>query len=229
MWQARFAIPAVDYLRALRLRGVMAKAVDETMRPYDALIAPSRQVIASEIDREMPSSQATDVMGAVGNLLGLPGITVPNGLAEGHADGSAVPGIGPMTRTGPSTRPGSTSRALTGIPITPAAGSSGPGPLGLSTADRLRVRECMTAGESGMAFDARCCVSLQLTTRPTPDRLRAWRCSRGEAIGVPKSPWIPHRDYAAASARKAQLCPTTSTCWASCCSLSREATASCRR
>ena len=87
MWQARFAIPAVDYLRALRLRGVMAEAVDETMRPYDALIAPSRQIIASEIDREMPSSQATDVMGAVGNLLGLPGITVPNGLVEGMPTG----------------------------------------------------------------------------------------------------------------------------------------------
>ena len=87
MWQARFAIPAVDYLRALRLRGVMAEAVDETMRPYDALIAPSRQIIASEIDREMSSSQATDVMGAVGNLLGLPGITVPNGLAGGMPTG----------------------------------------------------------------------------------------------------------------------------------------------
>ena len=87
MWQARFAIPAVDYLRALRLRGVMAEAVDETMRPYDALIAPSRQIIASEIDREMSSSQATDVMGAVGNVLGLPGTTVPNGLAGGMPTG----------------------------------------------------------------------------------------------------------------------------------------------
>ena len=35
----------------------------------------------------MPSSQATDVMGAVGNLLGLPGITVPNGLAGGMPTG----------------------------------------------------------------------------------------------------------------------------------------------
>ena len=87
MWQARFAIPAVDYLRALRLRGVMAKAVDEAMRPYDAVIAPSRQIVASEIDKEMPSSQATDVMGAAGNLLGLPGVTVPNGLASGLPTG----------------------------------------------------------------------------------------------------------------------------------------------
>ncbi len=87
MWQARFAIPAVDYLRALRLRGVMARAVDEAMRPYDALIAPSRQIIASEIDKEMPSSQATDVMGAAGNLLGLPAVTVPNGLASGLPTG----------------------------------------------------------------------------------------------------------------------------------------------
>ena len=87
MWQARFAIPAVDYLRALRLRGVMARAVDEAMAPYDALIAPSRQIVASEIDREMPSSQATDVMGAAGNLLGLPAVTVPNGLASGLPTG----------------------------------------------------------------------------------------------------------------------------------------------
>ena len=55
MWQARFAIPAVDYLRALRLRGVMAEAVDETMRPYDALIAPSRQIIASEMTVRCPA------------------------------------------------------------------------------------------------------------------------------------------------------------------------------
>ena len=65
----------------------MAKAVDEAMAPYDALIAPSRQIIASEIDKEMPSSQATDVMGAAGNLLGLPAVTVPNGLASGMPTG----------------------------------------------------------------------------------------------------------------------------------------------
>ncbi len=87
MWQARFAIPAVDYLRALRLRGVMARAVDDAMERYDALVAPSRQIVASEIDKEMPSSQATDVMGAVGNLLGMPAITVPNGLASGLPTG----------------------------------------------------------------------------------------------------------------------------------------------
>lgn len=87
MWQARFAIPAVDYLRALRLRGVMARAVDEAMRPYDALIAPSRPIIASEIDRETPNLQAADALGAAGNLLGLPGVTVPNGFASGMPTG----------------------------------------------------------------------------------------------------------------------------------------------
>jgi aspartyl-tRNA(Asn)/glutamyl-tRNA(Gln) amidotransferase subunit A len=92
MWQARFAIPAVDYLRALRLRGVISKAVDDAIRPYDALVAPSRQIIATAIDEDMPSSQATDVMGAIGNTVGLPGITIPNGFSEGMPTGLLLMG-----------------------------------------------------------------------------------------------------------------------------------------
>ena len=87
MWRARFAIPAVDYLRALRLRSVMAPAVDDAMRPYDALVAPSRPVVATPIDGATPNTQASDVVGAAGNLLGLPAITVPNGLASGLPTG----------------------------------------------------------------------------------------------------------------------------------------------
>lgn len=87
MWQSRFAIPAVDYLRALRLRRLMGESVESTMEPFDSLVAPSRHIVASEIGREMPSSQATDVVGAMGNVLGLPGITVPNGLASGLPTG----------------------------------------------------------------------------------------------------------------------------------------------
>ena len=39
----RTVVFAKDYIRALRLRGVMAKAVDETMSAFDAIVGPSRQ------------------------------------------------------------------------------------------------------------------------------------------------------------------------------------------
>jgi aspartyl-tRNA(Asn)/glutamyl-tRNA(Gln) amidotransferase subunit A len=80
---ARSAVLARDYLRAIRLRGVMARIVDEVMAPYDAVIAPSRRSAATPIDevfrREAPGT-TRDIMGAVGNGAGLPSISVPNGF-----------------------------------------------------------------------------------------------------------------------------------------------------
>ena len=48
---ARTVVLAKDYLKAMRLRGVMAKAIEEVMLHYDAIIAPSRPMVASPIDR----------------------------------------------------------------------------------------------------------------------------------------------------------------------------------
>jgi aspartyl-tRNA(Asn)/glutamyl-tRNA(Gln) amidotransferase subunit A len=83
---ARTAVLAKDYLRALRIRGLMARAVDEVMTRYDALVAPSRPTVAPPLDREFRSvvgGGARDIMGAVGNGAGLPAISVPNGFGEG--------------------------------------------------------------------------------------------------------------------------------------------------
>ena len=81
---ARSVVLARDYLRAIRLRGVMSRIVDESMAPYDAVAAPSRQSAATPVDevfrREAPGT-ARDIMGAVGNGAGLPSISVPNGFA----------------------------------------------------------------------------------------------------------------------------------------------------
>ncbi|MFQ6075150.1 MAG: amidase, partial [Candidatus Bathyarchaeia archaeon] len=82
---ARTAVLAKDYLRALRLRGVMAKAVDEVMSPYDAVVAPTRPTVASPIDKEFRSAvrgTARDIMGAVGNGAGLPAVSVPSGFND---------------------------------------------------------------------------------------------------------------------------------------------------
>jgi aspartyl-tRNA(Asn)/glutamyl-tRNA(Gln) amidotransferase subunit A len=81
----RTAILAKDYLRALRLRGIMARQIDAVLCRYDALIAPSRATTATPIDTEFRSAirgSAKDIMGAVGNGAGLPAISVPNGFSE---------------------------------------------------------------------------------------------------------------------------------------------------
>jgi len=82
---ARTAVLAKDYLRALRLRGVMTKAVDEAMSPYDAVAAPTRSSAASPIDEEFRRTApgtARDIMGAAGNGSGLPSVSVPSGFTD---------------------------------------------------------------------------------------------------------------------------------------------------
>lgn len=83
---ARTAVLAKDYLKALRLRARMARAADEAMAPYDAVVAPARRSPASPIDQEfrrVSPGTSRDIIGAVGNGAGLPSIAVPNGFTEG--------------------------------------------------------------------------------------------------------------------------------------------------
>ena len=82
---ARDAILARDYVKALRLRGVIAREVDRVMAPVDALVAPGRSTVATPIDREFRSAvrgTTPDLMGAIGNGAGLPAIAVPNGVGD---------------------------------------------------------------------------------------------------------------------------------------------------
>ena len=82
---ARTALLATDYLRAMRLRGKMVKAVTTAMEPYDALIAPSGKKPATPITeefRKVAPGATKDVMGAVGNGCGLPAISVPDGFTS---------------------------------------------------------------------------------------------------------------------------------------------------
>lgn len=82
---ARTVVLAKDYIRALRLRGVMAKAVDATMLPFDAIVGPSRRSVATPINEEFRRTALgirRDIMGAVGNGAGLPSISVPCGFSK---------------------------------------------------------------------------------------------------------------------------------------------------
>jgi aspartyl-tRNA(Asn)/glutamyl-tRNA(Gln) amidotransferase subunit A len=82
---ARTAIPAKDYIRALRLRGIVAREIDRVFSRFDALVGPSRATPATPLDQDFPSAirgGARDVLGAIGNAAGLPAICVPNGFTE---------------------------------------------------------------------------------------------------------------------------------------------------
>jgi len=86
---ARDAILAKDYVKALRLRGVMAREADRVLSRFDALVAPGRAAVAPPLDQEFRSAirgTANDVMGAIGNGAGLPAVGVPNGF-----DGKGLP------------------------------------------------------------------------------------------------------------------------------------------
>jgi aspartyl-tRNA(Asn)/glutamyl-tRNA(Gln) amidotransferase subunit A len=81
---ARTVVLATDYLKALRLRGVVARTVDAILSPYDALVAPTSRTAATPIDQAFRGVTPTtrDVVGAIGNGVGLPAISVPNGFTE---------------------------------------------------------------------------------------------------------------------------------------------------
>lgn len=79
------AVPAIDYLRALRIRRVGGRAMDSLMRGFDAIVAPSYPHVAPPIDRRFDTyfaDEPNQSLGAAGNLLGLPSITVPNGFGD---------------------------------------------------------------------------------------------------------------------------------------------------
>jgi len=82
---SRVAVLAKDYIRALRLRGVVVAEIDRAMRGFDALLGPSRPVPSTRLDEEFPSAirgATRDIMGAIGNVAGLPAISVPDGFTE---------------------------------------------------------------------------------------------------------------------------------------------------
>jgi aspartyl-tRNA(Asn)/glutamyl-tRNA(Gln) amidotransferase subunit A len=81
---ARDAILAKDYIKALRLRGVVMREADRVLSTVDALVAPARWTTAPPLGHEFPDLHrpARDPMGAIGNVAGLPAVAVPNGFSE---------------------------------------------------------------------------------------------------------------------------------------------------
>ncbi len=80
---SNFAIPAKDYINALRIRGRMQRELDETFSRFDAIITPTLNTESGPISQKFAEWSrgfvSTELSGAA-NACGLPGITVPNGF-----------------------------------------------------------------------------------------------------------------------------------------------------
>jgi aspartyl-tRNA(Asn)/glutamyl-tRNA(Gln) amidotransferase subunit A len=90
--KAGLEIPAKDYLRAMRIRGLIQRELRKLLTGIDVLVAPTLSGTAPKIsepldgprrDRPRPKDRGFRDLGAAGNLAGLPALSLPCGFAEG--------------------------------------------------------------------------------------------------------------------------------------------------
>ena len=78
------AVSAPDYLRALRVRRPMQRALDDFLKQFDVLAVPTRTTVATPIDKPFREgwpgvTGGANVIGPT-NVVGVPGISIPNGF-----------------------------------------------------------------------------------------------------------------------------------------------------
>ncbi|MGH7530395.1 MAG: amidase [Gemmatimonadales bacterium] len=78
------AVSAADYLRAMRVRRHLQRALDEFLKPFDLVATPTRTTVASPLDKPFRDAWpgvrgGASVIGPT-NVVGVPGISVPNGF-----------------------------------------------------------------------------------------------------------------------------------------------------
>ncbi|MGO8776222.1 MAG: amidase [Terracidiphilus sp.] len=74
-------IKAVDYLKAMRLRRLLHASFANVWNEYDVLIGPTSLMVSPPISKPVNDLYLTCLI-AAGNLLGLPGISVPCGFGK---------------------------------------------------------------------------------------------------------------------------------------------------
>jgi aspartyl-tRNA(Asn)/glutamyl-tRNA(Gln) amidotransferase subunit A len=78
-------ISASDLLLAERIRAVLQKKMDELLQHVDVLATPSLPVTASKLDANLDIALSfADPLGGIGNMCGLPAISVPCGFGNNN-------------------------------------------------------------------------------------------------------------------------------------------------
>jgi aspartyl-tRNA(Asn)/glutamyl-tRNA(Gln) amidotransferase subunit A len=76
-------ISASDYMRALQIRGVLQAKVDALFDEFDVLAAPSLPIAATTLETNLETDLTfSDPLGGIGNLCGLPAVSVPCGFTS---------------------------------------------------------------------------------------------------------------------------------------------------
>jgi len=74
---------AADYQQALKVREILQKKMDAVFESFDVVVAPSQPVPATPLTLNLETGLAfPDPQGAIGNLCGLPALSVPCGFTE---------------------------------------------------------------------------------------------------------------------------------------------------
>jgi len=92
-FHAALELPAIDYLKAMRLRSSMQLAFRELLSDLDVLVAPARLGPANKVtdaldqppdpNQQFPKDPGLTALIAAGNLAGLPALVLPCGFADG--------------------------------------------------------------------------------------------------------------------------------------------------
>jgi aspartyl-tRNA(Asn)/glutamyl-tRNA(Gln) amidotransferase subunit A len=74
---------AADYLQALKVREIAQKKMDALFETFDVLVAPSQPVPATPLSLNLETGLSfPDPLGGLGNICGLPALSVPCGFTE---------------------------------------------------------------------------------------------------------------------------------------------------
>jgi len=79
------AVSGTDYLRALRLRLIMQRAMNEFFTRYDLIVSPGFLKIAPTVKEDMDKYfSGSDPVGGMGNFCGVPMAALPMGFGRDH-------------------------------------------------------------------------------------------------------------------------------------------------
>jgi aspartyl-tRNA(Asn)/glutamyl-tRNA(Gln) amidotransferase subunit A len=76
-------ISASDHMCALQIRGILQEKIDALFDEFDVLTAPTLPIAATTLETNLETDLTfSDPLGGIGNLCGLPAISVPSGFTS---------------------------------------------------------------------------------------------------------------------------------------------------